>query len=660
MFGSFSFFTRGRGKLFCSFGDTGVAMSSRICVTLLGVLVLAAGPALPDTLKQEPNTWLKRSPTKDGPPSPGMGYEASLVYDPVAKKVIRWAGHNQGGGGEQNSEIWIYDPATSKWTLNTPNTSPPGVCCAQQNVFDTVHGRFLRFAGFSGNHGWHWFRENYLNNTSVWSYDLAKNTWRDMRTVPAPRMASLRCASWDSDHQVALVFGGEGSSEGTLVYDPYVNTWTRMNPPKQPAFRSGGNMAYDAARKLHILFGAQFTNDAHTWAYDLKKNEWRDMQPKVQPPTDRNDPVLAYDAVNQVIVAVVRAIDKEAGKEIAQGHLETWVYDAGKNTWTPMKPAREPDGWRNRRRLMVAIPDQNLILMENYANPTDRIPGVEREQQMWTYRYAAAKKDPRPKPPKKVPLRPPLVEDAVASVVSPAEVRLSWPASLDMVGYHIERAAVEVFSEDQILRLKKDTQPLAKPSVGAIKAIGNFTRLTNKPVKEPTFTDTTLDLSKPQALEGKPLSFHRFRDDQLDAKGTPYRYAVYAYRVRAVNGLGVESGDSPYVLTIPSGPQWLFSKEEGETCHLKWAPNPEQKLKGYRVYRMESPRINGPGQPVTRVTGEPISEPHFTDPKAGKVARRYWVVAVDALGQEGFPSAPTWHNREYRRYYVPFVGEWHQ
>ena len=28
---------------------------------------------------------------------------------------------------------------------------------------------------------------------------------------------------------------------------------------------------------------------------------------------------------------------------------------------------------------------------------------------------------------------------------------------------------------------------------------------------------------------------------------------------------------------------------------------------------------------------------------AGKVTRRYWVVAVDALGQEGFPSAPTWH-----------------
>jgi hypothetical protein len=122
----------------------------------------------------------------------------------------------------------------------------------------------------------------------------------------------------------------------------------------------------------------------------------------------------------------------------------------------------------------------------------------------------------------------------------------------------------------------------------------------------------------------------------------------------------VEGGASAYTLTIPSAPQWLFSREEGERCHLKWAANPEKGLKGYRVYRMESPRINGPGQPVTRLTADPVAAERYTDPKAGKDTRRYWVVAVDALGQEGFPSAPVWHYREYRRYYVPFVGEWHQ
>jgi hypothetical protein len=75
---------------------------------------------------------------------------------------------------------------------------------------------------------------------------------------------------------------------------------------------------------------------------------------------------------------------------------------------------------------------------------------------------------------------------------------------------------------------------------------------------------------------------------------------------------------------------------------------------------MEGPKVNDPGQPVTRLTDEPFKETMFTDPKATKQTKRYWVVAVDALGQEGFPSAPAWHYRQFRKYYEPFVGEWHQ
>ena len=31
-----------------------------------------------------------------------------------------------------------------------------------------------------------------------------------------------------------------------------------------------------------------------------------------------------------------------------------------------------------------------------------------------------------------------------------------------------------------------------------------------------------------------------------------------------------------------------------------------------------------------------------------------------ALGQEGIPSAPVWFEREWKPFYKPFVGEWHQ
>jgi hypothetical protein len=631
---------------------------------LLAVLFAAVQPAAAQTaIEQQANTWVKRSPLKTAPPSPAMGYEASLAYDPVAKRIIRWAGHNQGGGGEQNAETWTFDPVTATWELKEPNLSPPGVCCAQQNVFDVVGGRFLRFQGFSGNHGWQWFREIYLNNSAVWSYDLAKNTWRDMRVVPAPRLGPLRCASWDSDREVVVLFGGEGSNEGTLVFDPYTNTFTRMSPKVQPAFRSAGNMAYDSRRKRHVLFGSQFSDDPHTWAYDLAKNEWIDLKPTVQPPTDRNDAVLAYDEHSGMVIASVRAIDALGGKEnkdIAKGRYETWAYDGAANTWKKMNPPEEPPGDGNRRRIMVAVPDQNVIVMENFFTPSKAYPG-EREQQMWTYRFGAAKA-PLPAKSRKAREQPRVVEDVAATVENARRVVVRWPAppADESLRYHVERAVVEVYSEDEIARLRKDTPPLAEPSVGAIKAIGAFVKITKTPLTVTEFADESIDLAKSIGIEGKPIHVRTLRKDQLHEDGKPYRFAVYAYRVRALNERGVESGPGPYVLTIPSSPQWLFSKEDGTTCHLKWAANPEKGVTGYRVFRMESPRINGPGQPVTRLTPEPIAEPRFVDTGAGKATRRYWVVAVDALGQEGFPSAPTWHQRQYRSYYLPFTGEWHQ
>jgi hypothetical protein len=261
----------------------------------------------------------------------------------------------------------------------------------------------------------------------------------------------------------------------------------------------------------------------------------------------------------------------------------------------------------------------------------------------------------------KVRTQPRVVEDLVASVISPREVRLRWQApGTDVTGYHVERALVEVWSDDEVLRLKQDTPPLLNPSVGAVKTVGPFARLTREPLPAARFTDTALDLTRPQTIEGEPLFKHRFRSNQLNPKGKPYRFAVYAYRIRAVNALGVESGASPHVLTFPSAPQWLFSREEGTQCNLKWAANPEEALQGYRVYRMGSPRINGPGQATRRLTADPITSNHYTDTEAGKEPARYWVVAVDALGQEGTPSAPTWHTRLWRKYYEPFVGEWHQ
>ena len=170
-------------------------------------------------------------------------------------------------------------------------------------------------------------------------------------------------------------------------------------------------------------------------------------------------------------------------------------------------------------------------------------------------------------------------------------------------------------------------------------------------------SEPAVPLSRPRPIAGPPAWERRITPEQHDERGRPYRWAVFAYRVRAINALGVEGGASPYALTLPAAPQHLFAHERGDACDLRWAESHASGLKGYRVYRLDG-RFND--QPVSRLTAEPIAGASFSDDGAGRSPRRYHVVAVDALGQEGLPSAPAWYAREWRRFYEPFVGEWHQ
>ena len=472
--------------------------------------------------------------------------------------------------------------------------------------------------------------------------------------MPEPSLAPYRCAAWDSDQQVVVVFGGEGSHEGTLIYDPWRNEWRWPEPALEPEPRSGGNMAYDAARKLHVLFGSQFTDDPHTWTYDVAANEWRDMQPETMPPTNENDAVLTYDPVHKVVLALVKITTSE--DDDARHEVQTWAYDAGTNQWTRLRPATEPDAGGNRTRNLVFAPELNLAILENCISQP-------REQQVWTYRFADSPSRTRAAdvnlPSTASQAAPPLVEDVVVSVAAANRVEVAWtpPAGAMPAGYHVERAVVEVWSENQLVRLKTKTPTLRKPSVGALRRIGKFQQLTPEPVAGTSSIHNNIDLTAPQSVAGAPLQDRELHDDHVDRGGAPYGLAVFAYRVRAVDGAGEVSGPSPAVFTIPSSPQQLFSREEGDACQLKWSANPETAIAGYRIYRLDG---RWDADPVSRLTADPIRETSYTDEGAGEDSRRYYVVAVDALGQEGFPSSPVWHRREWGAFYEPFVGDWHQ
>lgn len=616
----------------------------------------AADPSLAE---QAPNTWVKRSPS--GRMAPPIGYESAFAWDSTNQKLIRMCPHAI-DGHEQLGEVWTFEPKAGKWDLMQPNTSPPGACRIGQHVFDTLHNKYLRFPGTSGDHGWQWHRELYLNECSVWAYDLKANKWKAMRPMPEPFIYRQHFASWDGKYGKALVMGGASSGKGPAVinvYDPHTNTWEFKKGTDQPGNRLGGTMAWCPSNGLHYIFGAE-NQDKSFLSYSLEKNEFKPVNPPSLPPTNGNEAVMAWDTLNDVLLCVVIVREGEQERAAAYSskrHLETWAYSPKTNAWKRMNPNREPDPGGLRCRMLTYAPELNLFFFDvREQKPSGTAAGGGPQTQVWSYRYAASSKAPPP-PPAARP-EPGLAEDVVASVISAKEVRLTWkpPAGTAVKHYIVERAPVEVFSEAEMPFTSGACPPPAEgPGVAAVKAIGEFQVLDGN-LAAATYTDKSIDLSKKSAITGKKL--YEFADKKgagkkKGGKISPYRFGVYAYRVRVVNQAGQTSGPSPYVLTIPAAPQQVFS-HEGGGCTVKWAASPEANLTGYRVYRQDSMK-----ETIKRLTPKAIKETQFTDRNVGGQAR-YYIFAVDALGQEGYPSSPVWCNRRLKDRYAPFVGEWHQ
>jgi hypothetical protein len=221
----------------------------------------------------------------------------------------------------------------------------------------------------------------------------------------------------------------------------------------------------------------------------------------------------------------------------------------------------------------------------------------------------------------------------VVSVLAKDRIEVSWnrhPAK-DIAGYNLYRGVVTVRTvKKEEPKPWRDNDPeYDEPRVAAVTDITGIEKINGELLTSLSFMDH-VDLSKPLP------------------ESKDYKHAVYAYIVRAVNRLGVQSGPSPYALTIPSEPTSVLNRDKGTTAELKWAPNPEKEIAGYRVYKLEGTWN------IVRLTKEPIQATTFTHQST---PTRYWIVAVDALGQEGQPSSPVWHQRSYARF---FAGPWHQ
>jgi hypothetical protein len=331
-------------------------VSQRINLILIVLLTAACVPAQPE-IALAPPTATPAPPTATTAPTdtpepteiPALNPSArgyvSMTYDSESDKIILFGGYDEPiGGGEPiaNGETWAYDVASNTWTNMKPTSGPP------ENggtylVYDIESDRVILFNG-----GWF--------NNDTWAYDYNTNTWTEMANGPKSRMG-YRMA-YDAESDRCILFGGLPQPPGvfneTYAYDFNSDTWTKMEPSISPQGRNFHTMAYDPQADRVILFGGgdwkNFMED--TWAYDYNTDTWEEIIPSDGiHPSQREGHAMVYD--------------NAAGWMLLYGGSirgsETWSFETSTSTWTLLEPVQTPG--RRKAHAMAYSSTADLVIL---------------------------------------------------------------------------------------------------------------------------------------------------------------------------------------------------------------------------------------------------------------------------------------------------------
>ena len=119
-------------------------------------------------------------------------------------------------------------------------------------------------------------------------------SWRQV-TGPHPSPRYAASLAYDAARRVFVLFGGQSASvsyDETWIFDGA--SWKKMSPGHRPPPRRGAAMAYDPQLKVLVLYGglvpdrAEGTEASDTWTWDGL--DWTEASADNDGPGHRNDP----------------------------------------------------------------------------------------------------------------------------------------------------------------------------------------------------------------------------------------------------------------------------------------------------------------------------------------------------------------------------------
>jgi hypothetical protein len=295
-------------------------------------------------VKVDPLTW------KEAKPSivPGVRICSLMVYDSESDVILQFGGFD---GKKASRELWAYDCNTNTWENLSQQDGPKGRY-GHGFIYDEGRDRSILFFGTASS-------TIYYND--MWEYDYNTRTWKELKpsVVPSPRCKGG--CGYDIESDRIVFFGGFGMDQvnnaETWTYDHDENIWVNETPDVSPSPRMRNPMIYDEKADRIVLFGGWKGGNevlGDTWAYDVDKNAWQEMNPS-QSPAPRARYGRAY-LPSEGVVLITGGFGGEAGDL-----NDTWLYDHGANEWT--KLVISGGAMQSRHCFQIALDTESGIIM---------------------------------------------------------------------------------------------------------------------------------------------------------------------------------------------------------------------------------------------------------------------------------------------------------
>jgi hypothetical protein len=184
--------------------------------------------------------------------------------------------------------------------------------------------------------------------------------WTELMPPTSPDRRDNANLAYDSGHGRTVLYGGIGTDAGSGYYNDVWEwnglSWSPTSPSTRPPTTHGAPLAYDAARRVTVLFGGQSgptnTNLDQTWVWD--GTHWTHVVLTGPHPSARAYHALAYDPLRERVVLFGGGADGAAVLN------DTWEWDGSAWAEIPTLP-----GGPMARRFSSAVfyPPRGKIVM---------------------------------------------------------------------------------------------------------------------------------------------------------------------------------------------------------------------------------------------------------------------------------------------------------